>query len=279
MSSISNYYQENFGPWAIIAGASEGLGAAYAEEIARKGLNVILIARRKDKLEELEKSISKTFNVKAETIQLDLGSDDFLINLAAKTKNKEIGLMVYNAALSPIGLFHNNSADIHQKVIKVNCQAPMQMSYHFGSLMKERGKGGIILMSSLAGLQGNPIHTHYSASRAYNINLAEGLWDELKNSGVNVIACLAGPTSTPNYDRSQPKDIGAVNFTKLTPEKVAKQAIKAIKKARKPIFIPGTMNKITTFILQNFLSRKARVRFMGKMARNMYGESKNYSNK
>jgi len=279
MSSISNYYQENFGPWAIIAGASEGLGAAYAEEIARKGLNVILIARRKEKLEELAKSISKTFNVEVETIQLDLGSDDFLSHLVAKTKNKEIGLMVYNAALSPIGLFHNNSADIHQKVIKVNCQSPMQMSYHFGALMKERGKGGIILMASLAGLQGNPIHTHYSASRAYNINLAEGLWDELKDSGVKVIACLAGPTSTPNYNRSQPKDIGAVNFTKLAPEKVAKQALKALKKARKPIFIPGVMNKISTFILQNFLTRKARVRFMGKMARNMYGEDKNYSNK
>ena len=279
MSSISNYYQTNFGPWALIAGASEGLGAAYAREIASKGLNVILIARGKEKLEELAKEIGETYSVDAVTVELDLSNENLIAELSKRIKGLEIGLFVYNAALSPIGLFHNNSLEIHEKVVAVNCLAPMKLSYHFGNLMKERGKGGIILMSSLAGLQGNPIHSHYSASRAYIINLAEGLWEELKKSRVKVMTCLAGPTSTPNYYRSAPKDIKTVNLTKLTPETVARQAVKALRKAKKPIFIPGTMNKISSFILQGFLTRKARVLFMGKMARNMYGEDKNYSNK
>ncbi|MFW9923562.1 MAG: SDR family NAD(P)-dependent oxidoreductase [Candidatus Thorarchaeota archaeon] len=279
MSSISNYYTNNFGPWAVVAGASEGIGASYAKELARKGLNIILIARTKEALDELSNYITNNYKVQVKVIQLDLSTENFLEILISKISDLEIGFLVFNAALSPIGLFHNASMELHNKVIDLNCRAPMQMTHYFGKKMMERGKGGILLMSSLAGLQGNPIHAHYSATRAYNINLAEGLWDEMRSKGIKVMVCLAGPTKTPNYKRSEPNDKGIVSSIAMNPDDVAKEAIRKFRRIRKPIFIAGKMNRFSTFILQHFLSRKSRVKFMGRTAKNMYGEEKNYSNK
>lgn len=279
MSTISNYYVENFGPWALIAGASEGLGAAYAEELARKGLNVILLARTEEKLEQLAKKIRDEYSVKAQIIVQDLSAENLLEEIKNKTDKLEVGFLVCNAALSPIGLFLNTSLEQHEKVIAVNCRAPMVLTHHFGKLMKERKRGAILLMTSLAGLQGNPVHAHYSSTRAYNINLAEALWDELKQDNIQVMACLAGATNTPNYRRSKPKKLGFFAPKVLKPETVAKQAVKAIKKTRKPLFIPGFMNRVYSCIMQNLIPRKQTVKMMGNIARDMYGEEKNHSNK
>jgi len=279
MSSISNYYVDYFGPWALIAGASEGIGAAFAEELASKGINVVLVARSKDILNKLVKKIEKQYSVQVKVIVQDLTSKKMLDEISKKTKNLEIGFLVVNAALSPIGLFHNTTEELHNKVIDLNCRSPMLLSYYFGKEMKTRGKGGIILISSLAGLQGNPIHTHYSATRGYVINLAEGLWDEMKNFGVKVMVCQAGPTKTPNWGRSTPKEPLSVRMIILEPKKVAQQAIRAIKRRRKPYFVPGFLNRMFSFFLQHTTTRKQRVKLMGSVARKMYGEEKNYSNK
>ncbi|HUU77927.1 MAG TPA: SDR family NAD(P)-dependent oxidoreductase [candidate division Zixibacteria bacterium] len=276
MSSISNNFIDEFGPWALVAGASEGIGAAFAREVAKKGLNVAIISRRKEVLEELAKEINEKYQVQTKVIEQDLTSPNLLDELTSKTKDLNLGLVIFNAALSLIGLFHNTSIEVHQRVIDLNCRAPMILSYHFGNKMKERGKGGIILMSSLAGLQGNPIHTHYSATRAYNINLAEGLWDELKNDGIKVMVVLAGPTKTPNYYKSDPKELASVKSMILEPQAVAKQALNAFRRIKKPYFIPGVKNRFTSFFLQHFMTRKARIKLMGSVARTMYGENKDH---
>ena len=278
MSSISNNFVNNFGPWALIAGASEGIGEAFAREIASKGLNVIIISRRKNVLEKLAKDIKKDFNVQVKVVEQDLTSPKLETEIEKKIGNLEIGLLVFNAALSPIGLFHNASTELHQKVIDLNCRAPMILSYYLGNKMKKKGRGGIILMSSLAGLQGNPIHTHYSATRAYNINLAEGLWDELKKDGIKVMVVLAGPTKTPNWKRSNPDEPLTVKSIMLQPQDVAKQALRNFKRTKKPYFVPGLQNRFSSFFLQHFIPRKMRVKLMGKVARNMYGENRNHLN-
>lgn len=279
MSSISNYYVEYFGPWALVAGASEGIGAAFAEELASKGLNIVLVARNEDILNELAKKIEKHYGVQVKVIVQDLTADNMLDEITKKTKNLEIGFLIVNAALSPIGLFHNASEELHNKVIDLNCRSPMLLSYYYGKIMKAQGKGGIILISSLAGLQGNPIHTHYSATRGYVINLAEGLWDEMREYGVKVMVCQAGPTKTPNWGRSTPKEPLSVKMIILKPEIVAQQAIKAIKRRRKPYFVPGFLNRMSSWFLQHTFTRKQRIKLMGSVARKMYGEEKNYTNK
>ncbi len=278
MSSISNDFADYFGPWALIAGASEGLGEAFAREIAKNGINIILVARRKKLLKKLCSEISHDYQVETKGIQLDLASADILDKIKVETKKHEIGLVVYNAASSPIGLFYHFNLEQQYKVIDINVKGPMVFTYHFGQLMKDRGKGGIILLSSLAGLQGDPYHAHYSATRGYTMNLAEALWYEMRKYGVHVMTCAAGATKTPNYISSKPKRAGLINPRPMDPNKVAKGSLKSLRK-NKPYHYPGFSNKFNAFILRHLLSRKAAIRFLGNIASKMYGEDRNHVNK
>ena len=278
MSSITNDFVHNFGPWALIAGASEGLGEAFAREIANQGINVALIARRKGLLNKLCKDIEKEYQVETKAIVLDLSSDKMLDEIKKETIDLEIGLVVYNAALSPIGLFYNFEIEKHTQVIDLNVKGSMIFAYHFGQKMKERGKGGIILLSSLAGLQGDPYHANYSATRGYTLNLAEALWFEMRKYNVNIMACVAGATNTPNYISSAPKRSGLINPRPMDPSKVAKGSLKSLRK-NKPHHYPGFSNKFNAFILRNILTRKGAIKFLGKIASKMYGENRNHVNK
>jgi short-subunit dehydrogenase len=278
MSSISNDFANYFGPWALIAGASEGIGEAFAREIAKKGINIVLVARRKILLEKLCSDISKEYQVETKAVQIDLASDDVLEKITKETENLEIGLMVYNAASSPIGLFYHFNLEQQFKVINVNVIGPMLFTHYFGQLMKDRGKGGIILLSSLAGLQGDPYHAHYSATRGYTMNLAEALWFEMKKYGVHVMVCAAGATKTPNYISSKPRRAGLINPRPMDPKKVAKGSLKSLRR-NKPYHYPGFSNKFNAFILQRLLSRKAAIKFLGKIASKMYGENRDHINK
>lgn len=278
MSTISNDYIDYFGPWALIAGASEGLGEAFARELAKKGINVALVARRRELLEKLCSELAKEFNVLTKAIQLDLASENMLEKIKAETLELDIGLVVYNAALSPIGLFYNFDLEKHYKVIDLNVKGPMILTYYFGQLMKDKGKGGIILLSSLAGLQGNPYHAHYSATRGYTMNLAEALWYEMRKYGVHVMACVAGATNTPNYISSKPKRVGLINPRPMRPNKVARGSLRKLKK-NKPYHIPGFNNRFNSFILRRMLKRERTIKFMGNIASKMYGEDKNHVNK
>jgi short-subunit dehydrogenase len=278
MSSISIDFANDFGPWALIAGASEGLGEAFAREIAKKGINVALIARRKELLEKLCDNISREYNVQTRAIQIDLASNNLLDKVKEATTDLDIGLMIYNAALSPIGLFYNFDLEQHNKVIDVNVKGPMTLAHHFGHLMMNKRRGGIILLSSLAGLQGDPYHAHYSATRGYTMNLAEALWYEMRKYNVHVMACIAGATNTPNYVSSKPRRAGLINPRPMDPSKVAKGSLKSLKK-NKPYHIPGFNNRFNSFILQRLLKRKRAIKFMGNIASKMYGEDRNHINK
>jgi short-subunit dehydrogenase len=278
MTSISSDYVNDFGPWALIAGASEGLGEAFAREIASKGINVALIARRQALMEKICDSISNEFQVETRSIKLDLATSDMLEKVQEATKDLKIGLVIYNAALSPIGLFYNFDLSTHAKVIDVNVKGPMLFAHHFGQQMMKRGKGGIVLLSSLAGLQGDPYHAHYSATRGYTMNLAEALWYEMKKYNVKVMACIAGATRTPNYISSKPKRAGLINPKPMDPAKVAKGTLRSLKK-NKPFHIPGFNNRFNSFILRKLLRRKQAIKFMGNIASKMYGEDRNHINK
>jgi short-subunit dehydrogenase len=150
------------------------------------------------------------------------------------------------------------------KVIDVNCRAPLAMAHHFARKMVPRGRGGILLMSSLAGGQGTPIVAAYAASKAFEIVLAEGLWDELGPSGVDVVACRAGPTRTPAYEASRPRK----KVPMMEPMPVAEEALAAL--GRKPVVVAGRLNRAVDFVMRRLLTRPAAIRFMGKHTRDMY---------
>jgi short-subunit dehydrogenase len=195
-------FKANYGPWAMVAGASEGLGAAFAEALARRGLNVILLARRLEKLEIIAKKLSDSYAVDIKYFSVDL-SDFIQTKQVVSQLDVPIGLLVYNAAFSPINYFENITEELLEKVVDVNIKTPLLLTKLLSAPMIANKKGGIVLMSSLAGNQGSPKIVSYAASKAFNTILAEGLWKELQRHNISVIASCAGAILTPGYQTAQ----------------------------------------------------------------------------
>lgn len=251
-------FKEKYGQYALVAGGSDGLGAAFAEAIARRGLNLILIARQEDRLNETATRLKEMYEIDVIAIAADMADYGNVKKLISNLK-VSIGLLVYNAAFAPIGLFENTSEAQLALATAVNVKAPLLLAKLLSASMIQQKRGGIVLMSSLAGGQGNPNIAAYAATKSFNTILAEGLWKELKPHGIDVIACCAGAILTPGYHKAEK--------TKLAPgtlkaSEVAEQTLNAL--GRGPIIIPGAINKIGRFLLMRLLSRKAAIDIMSK---------------
>jgi short-subunit dehydrogenase len=258
-------FRDKYGPWALVAGASEGIGAAFAQEAAARGLSVILLARRSAPLEELARAIRSAHSVEVRTASVDLGAPSLLEEARRAAEGVEVGLLVYNAALSLIGPYLEQPLAEKLRILDVNCRGPLVLSDELGRGMAQRGRGGIVLMSSLAATQGTAYVATYAATKAFNLILAEGLWYELRERGVDVLACRAGATRTPAYERSNPR---ASPAPIMPPEPVAAEALDALGKT--PSMVPGTMNRALAFLLQRVMPRRAAVNTMGEATRKMY---------
>jgi short-subunit dehydrogenase len=252
-----------YGPWAIVAGASEGLGAAFAEALANRGLNLILIARRLDKLEELALYLNTTYSVEVEVYSLDLADFMAVKSLVAQMQ-QAIGLLVYNAAYAPIGYFENIPEEDLSKIVDTNIKTPLLLTKLLSVRMIEKGRGGIVLMSSLAGTQGSPKIATYAASKAFNAIFAEGLWLELKKQGIHILASCAGAISTPGYKKAQnTKDAPGT----LTAAKVAETTLKSL--GNGPTIIPGFTNKLAHFFMNRIFPRKWAISIMDKNTKDL----------
>jgi len=173
--SANSPFSDTYGPWALVAGASAGVGAAFAEALAQRGLDLVLVARRMPELRALAERLSASYGVAVRPMGLDLAEPETASRLAAECASLDIGLLVYNAALSLIGPFLDQPLDRHLRELDTNCRAPLGLVYAFGQRMQARGHGGIVLMSSLAGGQGGPFIANYAATKAFTTVLAEGL--------------------------------------------------------------------------------------------------------
>lgn len=199
-------------------------------------------------------------------VAADLASANAGAAIQEHTEGLQVGLLVYNAALSVVGSFFDESVARHLEELEVNCRRPLELVHHFGRPMLEQGRGGILLMSSLAGGQGSPCIAHYGATKAWNRVLAEGLWDELRERGVDVMACSAGATRTPRYlsERGASNDSAMVPV--MEPRDVAAEALAALGSGT-PSMIPGRANRAAAFVLQRLLPRSTAVRLMGNASR------------
>jgi uncharacterized protein len=258
-------FRARYGPWAVVAGASEGLGAEYAAQLAARGLDLFLIARRRELLESLATKLAERHGVQVRTLAHDLAHEDAASVVAAETADLDIGLLVYNAALSVIGPFLERPLEEHVTEVMVNCRAPLTLAYTLGRRMLARGRGGIILMSSLSATMGSALIANYAATKAYNLVLAEGLWDE-RARGVDVMACSAGAVATANYEASAPKGGGG---SAMPPRRVVAETLAAL--GKHPSFIPGRGNRLADFALRRLLPRRATIVIMGRVTRGMYG--------
>lgn len=257
-------FRARYGPWALVAGASEGLGAEFAAQLAARGLNLVLIARRAEALEEVSAHLRSAYAVEVRLLPLDLAREDLAQAVSEVTGDLEIGLLVYNAALSKIGPYFAISLEDHLRELAINCRAPMTLAYLLGQPMLKRKRGGIILMSSLGGAQGSAMLVNYTATKAYNRLLAEGLWDELREQGVDVLTSCPPAVSTPGYLASAPKG----PMSALTPQAVASSALAAL--GHGPSVIPGWSYRLANFFMQRVLPRKTTIKLMGSVTRRMY---------
>jgi hypothetical protein len=262
-----NAFRNRYGPWAVIAGASEGLGAAFARECASRGLNVFLVARSKQKLDAELKTIVDKYSVTCRTLELDLSEGNAAEVLDSHTSDIDVGLLVYNAALSLIGPYASFSELQHRQTLGTNCVSPALCIYRFGKRLANRGKGGILLMSSLAGLQGSPNIAHYAATKAYLLTLAQGLASEYASANVDVLACCAGSTATPGFARAS--GMAEPSLLVMRPEAVARKALDHLHK--RGVYVPGFANAASAFVLSRLLPRRAAVAILSQSTSKLGG--------
>jgi len=260
--------KQKYGELALIAGASEGIGAAFATYLAAEGMNLVLVARRKEPLDKLAALLMNKYKVQIECICCDLASTDAAQQLQLALAGKEINLLVYNAALSYIGPFEKNSIEHHNQIAQANMLTPMNLVQILAEPMLKKGKSAVILMASLAGFQGSGFLAAYAATKAFNRVLAESLWYEWKDRGVDVIACCAGATSTPNFINTNPERADFFAPRVQSPEEVVEECFEKL--GKQPSFVTGTGNKIASFIMQKLLPRKMAIKIMGDTTRKMY---------
>jgi short-subunit dehydrogenase len=189
------------GPWALVAGGSEGVGAAFATQLAEAGLDLVLVARRAGPLEETA-AACRAVGVEVRTLTVDLSRPESAADVIAATVGLEIGLLVYNAGANTHSEeFLDGDLAAFQAVIDLNLTTPLALVQHYGRAMRERRRGGILLVGSLAGYLGSTRHTTYGGVKAFGRIFAEGLWLELRDHGVDVLELVLGVTRTPAMER------------------------------------------------------------------------------
>jgi short-subunit dehydrogenase len=244
--------RQRYGPWAVIAGASEGIGAAFAVALAAQGLDLVLVARRPEPLADLAARLP----VRTVTVSADLA--DGVEPVLAATAEHEVGLVVCNAAYSPIGPFLDSDPADTERALRLNCAAPLALAHGYLPAMAARGRGGFVLISSLAGQQGSPGLAVYAATKAFGAVLAEGLWGELRGRGVDVVTAVAGAVSTPGLGRAAGRQAPGT----VTPDEVVAAALAAL--GHRPRTVPGGLMKVSAAAMTRLLPRRTAITVMGK---------------
>jgi uncharacterized protein len=262
-------FRQKYGPTALVAGASEGLGAAYARALAARGLDLVLIGRRKEPLDETARQITQQCGVKTLAVSCDLSAADAVRQITGVIGDLPIDFLVYNAAQSYIGPYLATEVSTHNGIAAVNMLTPLSILHYFGGKMVEQRRGGIVIMSSIAGFQGSGYLASYAATKAFGRVLAEGLWYEWHPLGVDVIACCAGATATPNYIRTKPGKASWLEPKPQQPEAVAEECLKRI--GTTPSFVSGTGNRFVSFLMRHLFPLKKAITIMGDGMMKMYG--------
>ena len=261
----TDVFRDRYGQYAVVAGASEGLGEEWALALSRKGMSLILIARREDKLLKVkERVLAESDSDGAIDVKLlvqDLSDPALEEKFRDFASNLRIGFLVYNAAYVPKGLFTNIESARAYKSIDVNLRGLHALTMVTSQQMiRENRSGGIVIMSSMSGIVGTGRFASYSASKSYQIAFAHALWYEFQAKNVDVLACVAGPTRTPNY-------LGVVHETtrkrwiEQDPSDVVDECLSAV--GEMPSVATGVLNKISRVLMARILPTKLAVALMG----------------
>lgn len=261
MASGAEQFKSKYGPVALITGASDGIGAAIASELAVRGLDLVLVARRLERLNELAEKLCADHHVEVDTVAADLCNDAGLQAVLAAISGKDVGLYVGCAGFGTSGAFLDGRLQDELEMIDVNCRALTALAQPLGQSMRTRGRGGMILMGSIVGFQGVAQSANYAATKAYVQSLAEGLAAELRPQGVDVLSSAPGPVHS-GFAARAGMQMGAA----ASPETVARGTISAL--GRRVTVRPGAQSKLLGYALAT-LPRAARSRILGRIMTGM----------
>jgi short-subunit dehydrogenase len=236
-------------PTALITGASSGIGAAFAQALANRQTNLVLVARSQDKLNALAQQLQTQYSIQAEVLVKDLAEPGASTSIfeAVTQKNIAIDLLINNAGFGDYGAFSESSLAKQLEMIQVNISALVELTYQFLPQMQKRGSGSIVNLSSIAGFQPMPYMSVYGATKAFVLNFSEALWAENRETGVNVLAVCPGPTQTDFFDRAgfaRFESGSADNQRSTSPEAVVQEALDALEKGTSNVVTGGLGNQV-----------------------------------
>jgi len=254
-------FHNRYGSWAVVTGASDGIGREFARDLAELGLNLVLIARRHAELQRLCRELSAAHGVECVAHAMDLSSPSAGDTVARLTEGMDVGLLVAAAGFGTAGNFIEEPLDAERNMLAVNCDAVLVLTWHFARRFAGRGRGGIVLLSSIVAFQGVARSAHYAATKAWVQTFAEGLQVELKGRGVDVVAAAPGPVASGFGNRAR-MDLGNA----MPAEAVAAETLDAL--GKRGFVRPGGLSKILGWSLAT-MPRWGRVRVMSKIMGSM----------
>lgn len=226
---------ERYGGWALVTGASSGIGAEMARTLAAEGLPCVLTARREDRLRTLASEIERAHGVSTRVVMTDLAEADGVDRLAAAVADLDLGVLVNNAGFGLVGRIENQDPQRLKTMIQVNCIAPVLLTRSLLPALRRRGRGAIVITGSIASRQPLPLHGVYAASKAFDLLFGEALWAELRGSGIDVLVLEPGSTATEFQDLA-----GELSHKRVPPSEVVADALDAL--GRQPTVISGWWN-------------------------------------
>lgn len=260
-------FRDRYGKWGLVAGAAEGIGAAFSVVLAEWGMKIIMVDIDKDKMDTWASKLEANHGTEIIKVRSDLSKLENLDMIIGKMSETGCRLLIYNAAYGPVKRFRNNTPEELDYYIDLNSRMPIHLAHRFINIIPEDQPAGILLMSSLAGLWGTQLVTPYGATKAFNYNLAEGLHYELKSRDIDVMACCAGATDTPNYRATNPEK-SFLGPKISSPRSVAEKALRNL--GKRPLYIPGFQNQFTYFILTSLFPRSYATKLMNRTMGMMY---------
>lgn len=232
---MAEAFKHQYGPVALVTGASSGIGKSFAELLAVKGLDLVLVARRVERLNDIAARFHKGYGINVKVCQIDLAHPTAAQQILDATASLDIGLVISNAGFSIKGDYAKGDAKEMAEMLMVNCNTPMQLAHGFVPRLRQRGKGGLVLTGSVEGFIGCPYSTAYSASKALVKSLGEGLWGELTPEGIDVLTLCPGATDTEAMDRLGIDRATLQNL--MSSDEVARLTLENLRNG--PIYIPS----------------------------------------